>query len=68
MSKQNNINKVRVLIQSKLSQLSEAAYPNITNWISTREGYKHVEEQVIRYAARNNVSLDNAIAHLEMEL
>jgi hypothetical protein len=68
MSKQDSINKIRMLIRTKIANLNEVAYPNILNRIKTEQGYKHVEEQVIRYASKNDVSLDNAIAHLEMEL
>ena len=60
--------QLRLIIRDELSKCNEVVTPNICKRITTREGYKEVEDLVINYAIHNNMSVQSAISQLDMEL
>lgn len=67
MNRDKSIAQIRIQLREKLGRLNEGLYPNVTTLVRTEEGYRQIEDQVIRYASQNNVALDTAIWNIEMD-
>lgn len=62
------VTQLRLLIREQLAKCNTITTPNICRRITTRDGYKEVEDLVLNYAAHNHMSVQSAISHLEGEL
>lgn len=57
--------QVRDQIYSHLKELNTKDAPNVSTAISTKEGYKEVEEKIIRLMATERMTISAAIGVLE---
>jgi len=60
--------KLRLAIQKELRACDGRAYPTICRSIGTPEGYRRIEEMVIRTVINQSLSVAAAVALVESEL
>lgn len=66
-SDRERITTIKKLIKIELSRCNPHLWPNVCELQGTQEGYRRIEEMVIRYAADEGMPIGSAIALIEQE-
>jgi hypothetical protein len=57
--------KLRAKIQTVLSNVGPKTAPNIYETIQAENGYKTIEDMIIKMAINENISINGCIPHIE---
>lgn len=60
--------KLRAKIQEELSNVSSVTTPKIYDTIQAENGYKTIEDMIIKMAINENISINGCIPHIEQML
>lgn len=63
----NQNSQLRILVREALKELTQKGTPNLFTMIQTVDGYRKVEDMVINYALKNQISIFAAIPLLDNE-
>ena len=62
------IKNIRTHIQNALASVDQINAPNVYKAIAEEQGYKNIEDQIIRMMIHENISASACIMHIEQSL